>query len=475
MRITAKPTRYRAFPLGLMACAAFVVLAGPAPAAVTGFDLPPSPGETPEPQGPVVEGIAAPQSAQSPAPSPSPTPTPSSASESSQRTRAASGQSPQSEGALPFGLNPVLMNPSREGEEDFLLDPSMNESFELDLSGPEAVLIRPRSIGPESSQQQASRPPANAQPAPSARTVRPRPTPAGSQASEPPDTAAATLPAQAAQLPTAATLPQISPPTATIPGAPAQLREGLPVWLFWLVGSAALLALLAAGAWFWLRRGEVAEFLAPVVVRPKIDPDAPPAGKPRAKLPFGLAEPPAPTFGKGASTPEEELSDDALPAEDGPLSFALEARQLAISLAAATLTYRLTLTNSSKTALHGIAITGDMISAHASASQDEQLTPDGSALSPCHKIDYLAAGKSAQVIGELRLPLTMIKPIRRGDLALFVPLARLRIEAAENGNGAIVKTALIGQRSPRPTAGLQPFRLDLGPRVYREVTQKIFS
>ena len=39
---------------------------------------------------------------------------------------------------------------------------------------------------------------------------------------------------------------------------------------------------------------------------------------------------------------------------------------------------------------------------------------------------------------------------------------------------AVVRTALVGQRSPRPGAGLQPFRLDMGPRIYREVTQRIF-
>jgi len=39
----------------------------------------------------------------------------------------------------------------------------------------------------------------------------------------------------------------------------------------------------------------------------------------------------------------------------------------------------------------------------------------------------------------------------------------------------VLLTALVGQRSREPGAGLQPFRLDLGPRIYREVTQRIFS
>ena len=225
--------------------------------------------------------------------------------------------------------------------------------------------------------------------------------------------------------------------------------------------------------------------LPPPVERPAVPPHAGPHAQPNAEpdtAPRPAAPPPAPVqprvpqrppgaipspaFGIGEEAPEEE---------ENPLSFAIEARQLAISLTAATLSYRITLTNSGKASLSGVAIAGDMISAHASRSQDEQLASVASALQPCHTIERIAGGQSVQVTGEFRLPLPMIQPIRRGGLALFVPLARLRVEAAGERTGAQVKTALIGQRSERPGAGLLPFRLDLGPRIYREVTQKIFS
>ncbi len=234
------------------------------------------------------------------------------------------------------------------------------------------------------------------------------------------------------------------------------------------LAGAALLIILGIAAWYRLRRGRTVRFSAPTVERPHVQPNAGLPARTRPPTSPGTTEPPAPTF--GTAEPDEAPLE-----EEETLSLALEARQLSISLMAATLSYRITLTNSGESPVRGVAIAGDMISAHSSRSTEEQMATASSALTRCHDIADIPAGKSVQVVGEFRLPLPMIQPIRRGDLALFVPLARLRVEASQGTEGAIVKTALIGQRSPRPGAGLQPFRLDLGPRVYREVTQKIFS
>lgn len=156
------------------------------------------------------------------------------------------------------------------------------------------------------------------------------------------------------------------------------------------------------------------------------------------------------------------------------LSLALEARQLSLTLTSAALAYRVTLTNNGKTRLTGVTVAGDMISAHSSLSEDEQRASAASELLPVHEIESLAAGETTQITGEFRLPFTRIRPIRKGNAALFVPLARLKVNAADGGNGTVLLTALVGQRSRQPGAGLQPFRLDFGPRIYREVTQRIF-
>lgn len=235
----------------------------------------------------------------------------------------------------------------------------------------------------------------------------------------------------------------------------ARLDSGSLPW-GWIGAIAVIVAALGAAAgaaWFWLRhRGDPA-VRVPQLERPDLNAAA--AKKPPATpMPVPAAE--------------EEAEEDA------PLSLALEAREMAITLTAATLSYRVTLTNMSKDVMEGVIVMGDMISAHASLPEEQQLATDDSELVTKHVIQQLRPGESTQVTGEFRLNFPAIRPIRKGSALMFVPLARLRVETASSTAAAVVRTALVGQRSLRPGAGLQPFRLDLGPRIYREVTQRIF-
>lgn len=227
-----------------------------------------------------------------------------------------------------------------------------------------------------------------------------------------------------------------------------------------LAAIAALAAAFAAGTRFRRRRSDEREasntIERPIIQRPVVAPQSEAANP----APIPAPEP-------EVNAPRQETH--------GPLSVSIEARELAISLTAATLSYRLMLTNISSHALDGVEIAGDMISAHASLSQEQQLANDGSTLDPRHQIDSIASGETVELTGEFRLPFSAIRPIIKGTAAMFVPLARLRVETANGSNGALIRTALVGQRAAQPGAGLQPFRLDLGPRIYREVTQKIFS
>ena len=416
MKTSTKLKRSRGRIVALAGALALAMHFAPAHASLTGFELPPAPSETSEPQGPVAPGIAAPRIAR-PQPSPTPSPTPREA--------------------------------PAEGLES-LGSPVVSTADVPILSTPPATRRAPQTA--------ASRPIA-ASPSPtlgSAATL--------SQPVEAPLASPVAAPSPRIDLPPAASAPE-----TTAAGEDEQhWVVKIPKWLPAALAAAILLVILAIGAWYRLRPRKVAEFITPPVQRPNVVPNAGLPARPHPPVAPGSQEPPAPTF--GAAEPEEPQ-----PEEEEALSLAIEARRLSISLMAATLDYRITLTNSGNTEVRGVAIAGDMISAHASRGQDDQMASATSALTRCHDIANIPAGRSVQVVGEFRLPLPMIQPIRRGDLALFVPLARLRVEAAQGTAGTIVKTALIGQRSPRPGAGLQPFRLDLGPRVYREVTQKIFS
>ena len=232
----------------------------------------------------------------------------------------------------------------------------------------------------------------------------------------------------------------------------------------WTLLALILLALGGAGSalWWWRRESTGKEVLIiPTIQRPR-------------PVDRQLHAEPASTSAPAPATAPLEEEEDAGPVN--PLRIALEPRQLRLSLVNATLSYRLMLTNSGDVPLTDIAIRGDMISAHSSLPREQQIAGPDQPLEPIQTIDRLAPGESCTVRGEFRLPLPMIRPIRRGDMALFVPLARLSIAArSENGDRPTVITSVVGQIPQRGANGLQPFRLDLGPRTYSELSQRAFA
>lgn len=307
-------------------------------------------------------------------------------------------------------------------------------------------------------------PTASAAPSPAAsRTATPRAaTPAPRQTGTAPGPNA--VPATATPTPATGAIPPSAAATdfpalpTTIPTAPAVTpvaTDASSGWYWpWIAGGTALLALIFAGLW-WRRRKETETppivFERPVVATPP----APPAAAPV----------PAPVV-----LPEPQLSIDA----PGGLGITLEARRMSASLMATTLSYALRLTNNGSEALSGLAVEGDMISAHASLPPEQQIANDGHRLEPRHNLLTLAPGESAEFTGDFRLPLTAVTPIRAGDAAYFVPLARLRVEASNARGESLVRaqTYVVGELPQAPGAALKPFRLDLGPRTYSKVGQR---
>ena len=255
-------------------------------------------------------------------------------------------------------------------------------------------------------------------------------------------------------LPSTSGLPAAPAPTGVIQPAPAQASSAS-IWP-WVAGAAALLALVFAGLW-WRSRGKqtpLLEFIPPVVAPPAPPPAPQPAAAPISRMPE--PQPSAPLPG---------------------LNIALEARRMSASLMATTLSYTLTLTNNSPDTLSALAVEGDMIAAHASLPPEQQIASDGQRLELRHALVTLAPGESAQFSGDFRLPLSALNPIRAGDAAYFVPLARLRVEASTTGGQPLVqvRTYVVGETGDAPGAGLRPFRLDLGPRTYSRIGQRPIS
>lgn len=213
------------------------------------------------------------------------------------------------------------------------------------------------------------------------------------------------------------------------------LQDG-PPWGW--IGTAVIAALAAVGWLLWRRRMRVepiAEFAPPVVARP---------------------------------TSEKLANVEAISAPS-PLALDLVATRMSASLVNATLSYRLMLNGSSD--LTDVVLRADMASAHASRPAEEQL---GSTDAPVlHRLDHIPSGETVALNGEIRLPLAAITPIRHGTAALFVPLVRIEVTATQAGQSVRLRTAfVIGLHDAGSGARLQPFRLDLGPRVYTEVGQR---
>ena len=258
------------------------------------------------------------------------------------------------------------------------------------------------------------------------------------------------------------TAPLITAPTATpsnpVPSLPPLISIAAPVpvvgrsawWWPWLAaGSTALAALFAL---LWWRRGgaagdAVTQFEMPVVT----------ARQPIPVPPELMAE-----------------TQPAIAPIPSCLVLTLQATRLSASLLATTLSYRLTLTNRGTDSLAGLAIEGDMVSAHASLLPEQQMAQAGQTMELRHALATLAAGETAEFSGDIRLALAAITPIRAGEQAYFVPLAKFRVEAGAAGGSAVViaRTFVIGDVPDGPQTTLKPFRLDLGPRTYSRISQR---
>jgi len=231
-------------------------------------------------------------------------------------------------------------------------------------------------------------------------------------------------------------------PTASVP----EQSGGFAWW--WVLGAALLVGLAGAAAWWkWRGAGSTSSQVAvPRIERPRVVAQPVPAPAPVPPVP------PAPA-----------------PAAE-PLHLALEPLRLSLTLMNASLSYRLEVSNRGPNAIDALRIEADMISAHASLPRDQQLSGPGQGAPTAHVIEHLAPGESRLVEGEFRLPFPQIVPIRQGTATLLLPLARFRAQAA--GSQPVVRTFAVGQPGG---AGMQPFRLDQGPRVFPQLVQRAFG
>ncbi len=235
-------------------------------------------------------------------------------------------------------------------------------------------------------------------------------------------------------------------------------------WREWFPLAAAGLAalLVAIGGLIWWRRRAIDAPVSIAFERPIVPADLAPAAEPN---PAELAPQPEPVAAAPVAA-APALATTPLP--EG-LILSLEARRMSASLMATTLSYQLSVTNHTATALSALAIEGDMIGAHGALPPEQQVARKTQQLELRHAVVELAPGETAVLTGDIRVPLELITPIRAGTAAFFVPLARFRVSA---GPLVVVQTFVIGEAPETAGAALKPFRLDLGPRTYSRISQR---
>jgi len=271
----------------------------------------------------------------------------------------------------------------------------------------------------------------------------------------------------------AAALPPLAPP-------PVATRSDGPNWWPWL-GLAVVL--LGAAAAFLIRRRSRKQRLDEPEFAPAASLDvSPPAALSKRPQPIRPAAPVPPQAASPepqrapASPPPPPPPVAAPPRKDEFLDVTLTARRMSATLMNTALTYELVVTNRGEEPIGPVAVSCDMIGAHASLPARFQLENPGQG-DPDHRIPRLGSGESATISGELRLPLAAITPIRQGQAALFVPLARFRLLVWREGRPPVsaYRTFVIGETPATPDAALKPFRLDLGPRMYSSISQREVS
>ncbi|MXO58001.1 hypothetical protein GRI89_00380 [Altererythrobacter salegens] len=250
-------------------------------------------------------------------------------------------------------------------------------------------------------------------------------------------------------------VPAFTPTTSATPApAPVEADEtgdGLP-WGW--IGALAALLVLGGGIALWLRRPRGPR--GTVLIVPEIE-------KPR--VPAKPAEPatgdlPEPTFAAPVQPQPIAEPEPAGNAAEHPLHILIQPVKLTQTVMNMTLAYRLELTNRGTAPFTNLAVSGDLVGAHASLPREELLAGPDTVLPEKHRVAALAPGETIELKGDLRVALASVVPIRQGAAVIFVPLARFR--ASSDGEAPRCFTVAVGE--PAASGAIQPFRLDLGLR-----------
>lgn len=248
---------------------------------------------------------------------------------------------------------------------------------------------------------------------------------------------------------------------------------------------AALIALVGGVAFIaWSRRGRRARYtdpgrlafagLAPEVV-PETKPLPPARPQPRPDPVPPRARPapvPAPT-----PTPAPKPADDGLIVSKGlkpQLAVQFVPDRLVVNGSDVTLQFDVVISNSGSAPARDVLVEARMFTAHAAQDRDIAeffKAPVGTgdripAIVPLGKLSLKSA---------VRLPVDQLHSFEVQGRKLFVPLVGFNILFRCNGDDDLASASFLVGRGSEQDEKLAPFRIDLGPRVFRGLAARAHS
>jgi hypothetical protein len=326
---------------------------------------------------------------------------------------------------------------------------------------------------------------------------RPDPAPrsSGTTAQQPSRTAAVTsdepVPSSSISAPVAEDTASDSPAPATYQPAPMATGAVLPAedgslpWP-WI---AAVFALVLGGAFVaWSRKGRRERYgdpgrMAFAGLAPEVERDVPPAAAPRPRprpdpVPAGVR----PAQGSAASSPipaaaAEPKKDDGLIVTTGlkpQLNIQFQPDRAVVTETDVLVQFDVLLANSGSAPARDVLVEAKLICAHA--GQDQEIAAFFQ--NPVGQGDRIAAiPPRAQITlkSAVRVPISQLHCFEAGGRRLFVPLVAFNILFRSNaGEGRASASFLVG-RGGEEDQKLAPFRIDLGPRVFRGLSARPHS
>lgn len=148
------------------------------------------------------------------------------------------------------------------------------------------------------------------------------------------------------------------------------------------------------------------------------------------------------------------------------IALELSPQKLSFTLIRASISYRLTLRNIGEMPIIGLRIHSDLITAHASKPDDEQLSGPDMSQAETQKIARLDPEQSAILSGNQALILADAQIIHYGTRKMLLPLMRFRLIGA--GTPPLIRAFVIGHSAPDGEK-LRPFRLDSGAAQHDDI------